>query len=132
MLRLDAYCAKPDLDSKQLRVLLRQSTALHSMDIFTELFEHQRELRVIICRPCAIAIPPAQIVSHLKARYLKVLVSLRKDVAAIAHTLPDLAWDPRNVRILKPAEDCIALLQHLSNGFVCTFAACGYTCTTLR
>lgn len=100
------------------------------MDIFTELFEHQRELRVIICRPCAVAIPPAQIVTHLKTRHPKVPVVLRKDVAAIARTLPDLAWDPRDVRIPKPAEDCVAHLHHSSNGFVCTFPSCWYTCTT--
>jgi hypothetical protein len=61
------------------------------MDVFTELFEHQRELQVLICRPCTTAIPPTQIVAHLKLRHPKVPISVRKDVAAIAHTLPNLA-----------------------------------------
>lgn len=61
------------------------------MDIFTELFEHQRELRVLICRPCTIAIPPAQIVTYIKSRHPNVPASRRKDVADAAHTLPDLA-----------------------------------------
>lgn len=103
-----------------------------TIDVFTELFVHQHELHVIICQPCSIAIPPAQIAAHLKTRHPKVLVSLRKDIAAIVRTLPNLAWDPRDVRIPKPAEDCVAHLHHLSNGFVCTFTACGYICTTLR
>ena len=65
------------------------------MDVFTELFKHQRELHVIICQPCTIAIPPAQIAAHLKTRHPKVPVSVRKEVAAIVHTLPNLAWDKR-------------------------------------
>jgi hypothetical protein len=100
------------------------------MDIFTELFEHQRELQVLICRPCTTTIPPTQIVTHLKSRHPKVPVSLRKDVAAIAHTLPDLAWCPTNVRIPKPAAESIASLKSLYNAFVCTSPVCGYTCTT--
>jgi hypothetical protein len=94
------------------------------MDIFTELFEHQRELQVIICKPCAIAIPPAQIITHLRTRHTKVLVALRKDVAAVVHTLPNLAWCPTNVRIPKLAEECVAYLKSLSNAFVCTSSGC--------
>lgn len=100
------------------------------MDIFTELFEHQRELHVIICRPCAIGIPPAQIVTHLRTRHTKVPVALRKDIAAIAHTLPNLAWCPADVPVPKPAEECVAHLKSFSNAFICTSSGCWYTCTT--
>ena len=74
--------------------LLSDLLACNTMDLFTELFEHQRELHVIICRPCATAIPPAQIVTHLRTRHTKVPVALRNDIAAIVHTLPTLAWCP--------------------------------------
>ena len=102
------------------------------MDIFTELFEHQRALRVVICRPCAIAIPPAQITTHLKTSHPKVPTGLRKDVAASAHTLSDLAWHPCDVSTPKPAESCIAYLSPPSNSFVCSFPACWQAYTTLR
>lgn len=102
------------------------------MDIFTELFEHQRELRVLICRPCTIAIPPAQIVTHIKSRHPNVPASRRKDVADAAHTLPDLAWRAAGVRLPKPAEEVVTSLGGVENAFVCTFPACWYVCTTLR
>jgi len=102
------------------------------MDAFAQLFEHLAELRIIICRPCVIAVPPAQIVTHLKERHPKVSVAKRKDVAATAHALPDLAWDPEDVRIPKPARGPIVGLTSHANAFLCTSQRCWYICTTLR
>ncbi|KAK1914349.1 hypothetical protein P3342_007595 [Pyrenophora teres f. teres] len=68
------------------------------MELFAQLFEHLPELHVIVCQPCATAIPPAQVVTHLKERHPKVAVATRKSLAAIVHALPDLAWSPGDVR----------------------------------
>lgn len=100
------------------------------MDVFTELFEHQRALRVIICKPCAIAIPPAQIATHLRTSHPKVPAALRKNVAANAHALSPLAWHPSDVRLPKPAVTCVAFLRSFSNSFLCSLPACWYVCTT--
>lgn len=103
---------------------------LHTMDTFTQLFEHVPEVRIIICRPCAISIPPAQIVTHLKEHHPKVSVAKRKDTASFAHTLPDLAWHPTDVRIPKPAKEPIPGLPSRGDGLVCSSEACWYTCLT--
>jgi hypothetical protein len=102
------------------------------MDLFTELFEHQRELQVIICRTCTIAIPPSQICTHLKSHHSKIPASRRHDVADAAHTVSDLAWRAAGVRIRKPAGEAVASLGGVEDAFLCTFPACWYVCTTLR
>ena len=89
------------------------------MDLFVQLFEHLPELHVIICQPCATAIPPAQVSTHLKERHPKVAVATRKSLAAIVYALPDLAWRPGDVRVPKPAKEPIAGLKSQGDGLVC-------------
>jgi hypothetical protein len=85
------------------------------MDIFTELFEYQRELRVTICRRCTIAIPPSQIIGT---------TNRRQDVANAALTLPDIAWRAVDERIPKPAEETVTSLGGVEDAFTCAFAGC--------
>lgn len=101
------------------------------MDTFVQLFEHVPELRIIVCRPCAVAIPPAHITRHLKERHPKVPLAERKDVAAAALTLPNLAWEPIDVRIPKPANERVSYLTYQEGGLICTVNRCWYTCTAL-
>jgi hypothetical protein len=107
-------------------------SSCNAMDIFTQLFQHYPDIRVIVCRPCAIATPPTQIVRHLKERHPKVPVGDRTDVAAAAHTLSDLAWEPADVRISRVAKEPISTLGSCLDAFRCTWEDCLYTCTTLR
>ncbi|CAE7173497.1 DUF3505 multi-domain protein [Pyrenophora teres f. teres] len=102
------------------------------MELFAQLFEHLPELHVIVCQPCATAIPPAQVVTHLKERHPKVAVATRKSLAAIVHALPDLAWSPGDVRVPKPAKEPIAGLQSRGDGLVCLLERCWYTCISLQ
>jgi superfamily II DNA helicase RecQ len=102
------------------------------METFALLVEHLPKLQIIICRPCAVAVPPAQLVTHIKERHPKVSVAERKDVAAIAHALPDLAWSPKDVRVPKLPREPISGLQSHSDAFICTSQRCLYVCTTLR
>lgn len=102
------------------------------MDRFAQLFEHLSELRIVVCRPCAVAVPPAHIARHLKERHPKVPPAERKDVAAVAHTLHDLAWEPAGVRVPQPAKECVTNLRYSEDGLVCTEGRCWYTCTALQ
>jgi superfamily II DNA helicase RecQ len=102
------------------------------MDTFAQLFEHLPEIRVIVCKPCTIAIPPTQIVGHLARHHPKVLAAKRSGFAAYARTLPNLAWEPTDVCIAKPAGAPILSLKLQENGLVCTAKRCWFTCTTLR
>lgn len=102
------------------------------MDIFAELFEHLPRLCIIVCGPCAIAIPPVQIARHLRERHPKVPAAKRNDVAAVANTLSDLAWQPTDVCVARPAQIPIPGLNQQDNGLVCTSEQCWYTCITLQ
>ncbi|KAK1914357.1 hypothetical protein P3342_007603 [Pyrenophora teres f. teres] len=88
------------------------------MELFAQLFEHLPELHVIVCQPCATAIPPAQVVTHLKERHLRSQ-SLRARAWQPSYALPDLAWSPGDVRVPKPAKEPIAGLQSRGDGLVC-------------
>jgi hypothetical protein len=102
------------------------------METFTQLFEHLADVRVLLCRPCTIAIPPAQIITHLKQHHRKVAVATRKDVAAVIRELPNLALVPVDVRIPEPAKEPIPGLQPPTDAYRCTSQGCWYVCTTLR
>jgi hypothetical protein len=98
--------------------------------MFTQLFEHLLDVRVLLCRLCAVAIPPAQVVTHLKARHPKISVARRKDVAAIVQELPNLAWVPTDVRVPAADQEPIPGLPTPVDGLVCSADRCQYVCRT--
>jgi hypothetical protein len=72
--------------------------AAGAMDAFFLLFEHIVEHRILLCSSCTIAVPSAQLHTHLRGQHPKLPAARRKDVAAIARTLSDLAWEPLELR----------------------------------
>jgi hypothetical protein len=100
------------------------------MDEFFNLFEHVAQHQILLCRSCAVAVPPAQLHTHLRANHPKLPVAKRKDVAAVAHTLPELAWDPSDVCLAAPAKEPIVGLPIRRDGLLCLSEGCWYVCTT--
>ena len=91
------------------------------MDTLLQLFKHVKELQIIICRSCAITIPPAHVVRHLKERHPKVPHAKRADVAVAAYALNNLAWKLADVRIPKPARERLLYLEYSEDGLICTY-----------
>jgi hypothetical protein len=56
------------------------------MDTLQDLFEHNRQLRIIVCKSCSIAIPPRHIAAHLRAHHPKTPVEVRLKIAEATHT----------------------------------------------
>jgi Orsellinic acid/F9775 biosynthesis cluster protein D len=102
------------------------------MASFERLFRHVPEHRVALCRQCAIAIPPTQVFTHLREHHPSVPVSVRREVVAAVGGLADLAWQPDDVLVPKPATTPIEGLPLCTDGLVCLSDACWYTCRTLR
>jgi hypothetical protein len=102
------------------------------MDTLQDLFEHNRQLRIIVCKSCSIAIPPRHIAAHLRAHHPKTPVEVQLKIAEATHTLPNLAWELHAVYIPTPAAECIATLSCCCNAYTCAFPSCWHTCTTLR
>jgi superfamily II DNA helicase RecQ len=100
------------------------------MDAFTQVFDHHSLYRIIICRTCAFAVPPKHIVTHLRNRHRRVPVAERGAIAAAVRGLRDLAWHQEDLHLPRVAEEPIPGLVNGTNGRVCQWEGCMYTCTT--
>ncbi|KAI4221646.1 MAG: hypothetical protein L6R40_008618 [Gallowayella cf. fulva] len=100
-----------------------------NIETFQRLFNHDTNFRVIICTGCKVAVPPGQTWTHLKAHHPSISVSTRREVVEHVGTLGELAWEPSNVHIPKPALNLTAILQTFTDGLVCE---CWYSCRTLQ
>lgn len=99
-----------------------------TMERFGELFQHIPRLRVIVCKQCATAIPPAQITTHLRVEHPSVPVAVRKQIVEFVNSLLSVAWKPEEVVVPKPAYELVDGLSTYENTFVCR---CWYSCRTL-
>ena len=94
------------------------------MDTLLRLFTHDAELQIIVCRSCAIAVPPTHLARHLKERHPKVPLTERANVAAAAYALNSLAWQPADVRIPTPAKRQVLNLKYSEDGLLCAKEKC--------
>jgi hypothetical protein len=100
------------------------------MDLFSELFVHERDLRLLICKSCATGIPPAQVSTHLKSRHPSVSVAARKDITAILTKLSDLAWTVETLTLSTTSRPILSIPTQ--KGFQCKAPSCGHVCAALR
>jgi hypothetical protein len=100
------------------------------MNAFLQVFDHRPWYRIVVCRNCAIAVPPKQITTHLQDRHPNVTVSERRAIAAAAQGLRDLAWEPEDLCLPSIAQEPIPGLVDGASGLGCLSDDCSYTCTT--
>lgn len=89
------------------------------MDHFENVFDHWSQYRVIYCRRCRFCPVPDQVFGHLKQYHGHLSRAVRKEIASIVDSLPDLARELKNVRYPAPTDQYIPQLDVFDNGSQC-------------
>lgn len=104
------------------------------MDGFDSFFVHLPCHRIILCNGCQYAVPPQQIIAHLRAHHAIGSLEAARTISAYAQSLDNVAQTPKDVCYLLLGGKPVPGLPVQEQGLECTGntdrAGCGYICQT--
>ncbi|KAK4921796.1 hypothetical protein LTR28_012720 [Elasticomyces elasticus] len=106
------------------------------MEQFERSFRHLPENGVIVCKSCRFAVIPSRVEGHLQGQHPIVSAKQRRELAAVAGALTDLAQSPDQIRHPDPGGQPIEGLPVFRDGLRCIETTpvrpCNYICREAR